>query len=1111
MEVIPPAEAAGASEDIRGTLIRTGEDCVESGNEAKAEYNSLHDQIVSSEKADHKTSLTVEEEKSQSDNAETSSKEAAGVSKAFPHQKELENAEITLVVEMSTDAEFSQDIGQNQEKSIGHCRDATFSVEQVCSEDSEMGIPATAFEAAENVQQQKLVSSTQKIPQDSSANSKMHETGGKELEITDFQHEVAIEEHRVVAVTDEAKSFKSKEEEEHFLSLVQTREATVSSPIERTLGDIASGSMQVEDSLSLVQTREATARSPMEEAFGDMASGSLHMSISNEDERRNKDFSDLTGSKLEAGSEIRPCRKRAAEKRVLKDRGHMSDFSDNIVDAERKKGRTATEVSVQLAEQCMVTVVETESDYLACPRANGGTKFVQGLESDIGERITGQEKEECSGGMIEQTEVRSTTDVTNEQGSGRLTAQTELRADITDLDTEGVQAGSAQSLTERNRVNERTGCVGEVAVLTVSVEDKHVIKEVGKSFAGVDTEMVMDQHVEIVAGEGTQAGRQELLCQKDLGASGISVDIGSVHPYLEVESGVGQGAKQDVMDGKESPQGNNEAAEKDGTDMGACIIEAGSSNESSKVMQAGQETQQIEATTYLFGQDTLVSAAVPGSLQPSASGDGKMSHTDVLQPEGLSYQKADSELKVKLAEAHHEVIGRISGGALRELSLTRSEKEPGLPVGHQWRVGIVMKVNSKSNSPVENKLEGHKEFFVNHVFEDRQAWGFQGSGQETGVHPSGRRISEEEKTGLSDEANTGTSEEEKFSGGQLERGHIIETAGQKRKLSDDLVSDSGAMNELGQNDSVTKKAKKKAVNVWAKTTSRKGPKKNSKNGGPPNPPTEDSVLLTPVYVNQDKVEDGPDQPISLSKYDKAEKIELSENRLSASSTKGYRMVRATRGVQEGTWYYEIIVEQLGPTGHTRLGWSTQKGDVQAPVGFDSNSYGYRDLDGSKTHVAVREVYGDLYVEGDVIGFYIHLPNGAEYAPKQAPLLSYRGRPFLSDGKEEQARRVPGSEICFFRNGVCQGTAFKDIYGGRYFPAASMYTLPKEPCCTVRFNFGPDFRYPPKDLDGRPAPTAMVLAPYHNVLGGQDLGPVAYANISTTGLDSHTFEPQMKMV
>lgn len=40
---------------------------------------------------------------------------------------------------------------------------------------------------------------------------------------------------------------------------------------------------------------------------------------------------------------------------------------------------------------------------------------------------------------------------------------------------------------------------------------------------------------------------------------------------------------------------------------------------------------------------------------------------------------------------------------------------------------------------------------------------------------------------------------------------------------------------------------------------------------------------------------------------KAEKVELSEDRMSAGSTKGYRMVRATRGVAEGAWYYEIKV------------------------------------------------------------------------------------------------------------------------------------------------------------------------------------------------------------
>lgn len=74
---------------------------------------------------------------------------------------------------------------------------------------------------------------------------------------------------------------------------------------------------------------------------------------------------------------------------------------------------------------------------------------------------------------------------------------------------------------------------------------------------------------------------------------------------------------------------------------------------------------------------------------------------------------------------------------------------------------------------------------------------------------------------------------------------------------------------------------------------------------------------------------------------KAEKVELSLDKMQASSEKGYRMVRATRGITEGAWYFEIIVKDLGKTGHTRLGWSTWKGDLQAPVGFDANSYAFR--------------------------------------------------------------------------------------------------------------------------------------------------------------------------
>ncbi|CAK8576936.1 unnamed protein product [Lathyrus sativus] len=281
-----------------------------------------------------------------------------------------------------------------------------------------------------------------------------------------------------------------------------------------------------------------------------------------------------------------------------------------------------------------------------------------------------------------------------------------------------------------------------------------------------------------------------------------------------------------------------------------------------------------------------------------------------------------------------------------------------------------------------------------------------------------------------------------------------------------------------------KKSKKKNNNVWATKSTRKGKKKSKNNNNNNNNQTnggEDSVLVTPVPRFPDKTDDTPDMKICLSKIYKAEKVELSEDRLSAGSTKGYRMVKATRGVVEGAWYFEIKLVRLGETGHTRLGWAMEKGDLQAPVGYDGNSFGYRDIDGSKIHKALREKYGDEgYEEGDVIGFYINLPDGDKYAPKNKQLVWYKGQryAFAQDAKEDPPKVVPGSEMSFFKNGVCQGVAFKDLYGGRYYPAASMYTLPNEPNCTVKFNFGPDFEFFPENFNERPIPKPMIEVPHH---------------------------------
>ncbi|KZV39219.1 hypothetical protein F511_29979 [Dorcoceras hygrometricum] len=283
--------------------------------------------------------------------------------------------------------------------------------------------------------------------------------------------------------------------------------------------------------------------------------------------------------------------------------------------------------------------------------------------------------------------------------------------------------------------------------------------------------------------------------------------------------------------------------------------------------------------------------------------------------------------------------------------------------------------------------------------------------------------------------------------------------------------------------------KKKSKDLWV-STSRKGKRKTKHASNADHNPKNmisiygalaDKMFTPPSFSRSpDQNDDNPDLKICLSKVCKAEKIELSEDRLTASTTKGYRMVRATRGVTEGAWYFEIKVVHLGDTGHTRLGWSTDKGDLQAPVGFDGNSYGYRDIDGSKVHKALREKYGgEGYKEGDVIGFYINLPNGGSYVPDPLCLDSNKGQLCASAAgtEEDPLKAVPGSELSFFKNGICQGIAFRDLYAGRYYPAASMYTLPNQPKCVVKFCFGPGFERFPEDFGERPIPRPIIEIPY----------------------------------
>ncbi|XP_077326098.1 set1/Ash2 histone methyltransferase complex subunit ASH2 [Lithobates pipiens] len=213
--------------------------------------------------------------------------------------------------------------------------------------------------------------------------------------------------------------------------------------------------------------------------------------------------------------------------------------------------------------------------------------------------------------------------------------------------------------------------------------------------------------------------------------------------------------------------------------------------------------------------------------------------------------------------------------------------------------------------------------------------------------------------------------------------------------------------------------------------------------------------------------------VLLALHDRAPQLKISDDRLTVLGEKGYSMVRASHGVRKGAWYFEIFIDDLPPETAARLGWSQALGNLQAPLGYDKFSYSWRSKKGTKFHQSIGKHYSDSYGQGDTLGFYICLPDETETAHampdtyKDKALIKFKSYLYFEekdfvDKAEKNLKQTPGSEIVFFKNGVNQGVAYKDVFEGVYFPAISLYKG-----CTVSINFGPHFKYPPKDLSFRP--------------------------------------------
>eukprot|EP00891_Asterochloris_glomerata_P008135 jgi/Astpho2/8135/e_gw1.00120.119.1_t len=198
-------------------------------------------------------------------------------------------------------------------------------------------------------------------------------------------------------------------------------------------------------------------------------------------------------------------------------------------------------------------------------------------------------------------------------------------------------------------------------------------------------------------------------------------------------------------------------------------------------------------------------------------------------------------------------------------------------------------------------------------------------------------------------------------------------------------------------------------------------------------------------------------------------MQLGDDRLSVTSRKGYRMARATHGTFRGCYYYEVKVTHLGSSGHARVGWATRKGELQAPVGYDAHSFAYRDSEGSKVHKSLREDFGESFGEGDVIGCLLYMPEGGRTFEKdKSDIVVWKGDLYFVDKPEPNPEQLKGSLVAFAKNGVLQGTAYRDLKEGTYCPAVSLYTLPDQAeGATVTLNFGPDFHFNPPPVEGCP--------------------------------------------
>ncbi|KAJ2510990.1 transcription factor, contains a PHD finger motif [Coemansia sp. RSA 1939] len=219
--------------------------------------------------------------------------------------------------------------------------------------------------------------------------------------------------------------------------------------------------------------------------------------------------------------------------------------------------------------------------------------------------------------------------------------------------------------------------------------------------------------------------------------------------------------------------------------------------------------------------------------------------------------------------------------------------------------------------------------------------------------------------------------------------------------------------------------------------------------------------------------DNPQGPAHISREEthSAPQFVIGSDRLTVWNDKGYRMAKASHGVETGAWYFEAdILDPVRPEFNVRIGWSQISGELQAPCGCDVFSYSMRAKPSTRFHAARGSFYGEDFEPGDTLGVLIYLPpldaderqdlNDRKWHPAERYRQFTYSRPAAQRPPYANSELPPlpvlaGSELVYFKNGKCLGPAFQKLYLGKYYPAISAYMGGK-----VKVNLGPNFKHPP---------------------------------------------------